>query len=193
MIGLVRLRLFTKPWSAAVNDLYFQFFIVRVLIDLICHLPRIGYEEAGNQSLERRGFLSLFLSAPLSVSVCVPQLCLVQTERRRGVGTEKEEWRLPAALRGVCFLAPQGENTIGEPVYCPWLPQWWFFLPWTLLNGYSHVSGPHNDSYRFTSNSMFKDRKKTLPLALPRQHFVVVRAIQGLSFSFTLLRFQVFG
>lgn len=86
MIGLVRWRLFTKPWSAAVNDLYFQFFIVRVLIDLICHLPRIGYEGAGNQSLERSGPLSPFLSASLSVSVCVPRLCLVQAERRRGVG-----------------------------------------------------------------------------------------------------------
>lgn len=46
-------ELFTKAWSSAVNDLYVWPFIVRVLIDLMCHLPRIGYEEAGNQSFER--------------------------------------------------------------------------------------------------------------------------------------------
>lgn len=57
-------ELFTKAWSSTVNDLYVWFFIVRVLIDLICHLPRIGYEEGGNQSFERRGCLS-----PVSVSI----------------------------------------------------------------------------------------------------------------------------
>lgn len=64
-------ELFTKPWSSAVNDVYFQFFIVRGLIDLICHLPRIGYEEAGNQSFERRGCLSLFLSPSLTLSLFI--------------------------------------------------------------------------------------------------------------------------
>lgn len=98
-----------------------------------------------------------------------------------------EEWdrkrrmTSPRCTQRCLFLAPRGENTILKPVYCPWLPEWWFFsLTWTLLNGCSHISGPHNDSYHFTSNSMFKDRKKTLPLALLCQHFVVVRAIQGL-------------
>lgn len=44
-------ELFTKPWSSTVNDLYVWLLIARVVIDLICHLPRISYEEAGNQSL----------------------------------------------------------------------------------------------------------------------------------------------
>lgn len=90
MIGLVRQRLFTKPWSAAVNDLYFQFFIVRVLIDLICHLPRIGYEGAGNQSLERSGFVSVSVGVSLCFCLCPPALSGAgQTEERSGI--EKEE------------------------------------------------------------------------------------------------------
>lgn len=69
-------ELFTKPWSSAVNDLYF-WSIVRALIDLMCqNMPKISYEDAGNQSSERRGRLSLFLSPSCSLSVYVPWLCL---------------------------------------------------------------------------------------------------------------------
>lgn len=49
-----------------------------VLIDLICHLSRIGYDEADDQSFERRSCLSLFPSPYFtrSVLVCVPWRCL---------------------------------------------------------------------------------------------------------------------
>lgn len=59
-----------------------------------------------------------------------------------------------------------------------------FFSHGSVWNGYSHMSTPHDHSYHFTSNSMFKDRKKTLPLASPCQHLVVVCAIQGFRFFF---------
>lgn len=69
-------ELFTKPWSSAVNDLYF-WSIVGALIDSMCqNMPKISYEDAGNQSYEMRGCLSLFLAPSRSLSVCVPWLCL---------------------------------------------------------------------------------------------------------------------
>lgn len=69
LLALSDCVLSTNAWSSTANDLYFWFFVVGVLIDLICHLPRIGYEEAGNQSFERRGCLSLFLPPSLTLSV----------------------------------------------------------------------------------------------------------------------------
>lgn len=90
-------ELFTKAWSSTVNDLYVWLFIVRVLIDLICHLPRIGYEEAGNQSFERRGCLSLFLSPSLTLSLllCLCPLALEESWKRKR--------RITVVLRGFCF------------------------------------------------------------------------------------------
>lgn len=75
------------------------------------------------------------------------------------------------------FLALQGENTISEPLFCPWLPQWSFYLSLTQNT---------NDSYHFTSNNMLKDRKKILPLVYPSQHFVAVGAPLGFRFLFFL-------
>ncbi len=175
-------ELFTKAWSSAVNDLYVWPFIVRVLIDLMCHLPRIGYEEAGNQSFERWGCLSLFLSPSLTLSLF---LCLCPPGFRGELEKKKKNH---SCTQRFLFLALQGEKTIREPLFCPWLTRWWFFLrlTWTCLNRYSHISTPHNDSHHFTSHSMFKDRKKTLPLGLPCQHFVVVCAIQGFRCLFCL-------
>lgn len=67
-----------------VNDLSFWCFVV--LIDLICHLSRIGYDEADDQSFERRSCLSVFRSPYFtrSVLVCVPWRCLEQAEREGG-------------------------------------------------------------------------------------------------------------
>lgn len=77
----------------------------------------------------------------------------------------------------VFVFSSAGENTISEPLFCPRLPQWSFYLSLTQNT---------NDSYHFTSNNMLKDRKKILPLVYPSQHFVAVGAPLGFRFLFFL-------
>lgn len=140
-------ELFTKAWSSAVNDLFFFFFlyfIVPVHIDFICHLPRIGYEEAGNQSFERRSCLSLFLfpSLILSLSDSLFMSPGVVWYRLK----VEERWKrkrrhLTNVQRGffffLWFLALQGGNTKREPSFCLWVPQWSFFLH--LMNLFERI------------------------------------------------------
>lgn len=144
-----------------------------VLIDLICHLSRIGYDEADDQSFERRSCLSLFRSPYFtrSVLVCVPWRCLELNVREgKKDDISHRHWE-------VFVFSSAGENTISEPLFCPRLPQWSLYLSLTQNT---------NDSYHFTSNNMLKDRKKILPLVYPSQHFVAVGAPLGFRFSFFL-------
>lgn len=76
--------------SSAVNDLSFLFLKVRVPIDLMCHLPRIGYEEAGNQSFESE-VARLHLSFCLCFSIHVPWCFSAQTGSGRGLEKKREE------------------------------------------------------------------------------------------------------
>lgn len=80
-----------------------------------------------------------------------------------------------------CGLLSPREKTPCETPHFPTCSSPW----WT---GYSHISAPHDGCYLFASNRMFKERKKTLPLGLPCQHFPIQR-IQ----MFLLLRFQAFS
>lgn len=112
-------ELSTKARSSTVNDLYFCFFIVGVLIDLICHLPRIGYEGAGNQSFERRGCLSLFLTPSLSVPLFMSPgfvWCRVKVEEG---WNRKRRMTSHNCTQRFLFRALQGENTKREPLLPP--------------------------------------------------------------------------
>lgn len=107
--------LFTKPWSPTVTDLYFQFLIVRLLIDLLRHLPRVCCEAAGISHL-RGEVVSVSVSISLSLSLFMSPgfvWCKLKVEegwkRERG----KPSHRCPPRS---LFWALQGE------LFCPRLP-----------------------------------------------------------------------
>lgn len=78
-----------------------------------------------------------------SLFFCLCLLALSGTGwSRREVEKKKKNDISPLYLE-VLLWDLQGENTIRDPLFCPWLPQWWFFFPshglvWTDILTFLH-------------------------------------------------------